>query len=309
VEEGAVVAEGLTKRYGDFTAVDGINLTVKRGEIYGLLGPNGAGKTTTVRMLTTLTQITSGNAWVNGYSVREEPLLVKRSIGLVPDVSNLYDELTVEENLLFAARLYNAPIERVRELIREFDLPANKKFGKLSSGFKRRTTIAAALVHRPEVLFMDEPTTALDVSSARNVRNLIRLLNKEGITVFITTHNMIDAESLPHRIGIIKEGKIIAEGKGRELKELMGKGMVVKLLVEPITSKLINEIEAYSPTFDEGFIVVTVEDVDEFLEELFDLKMRLGFKVKRISTELPTIEDVFVELTERNGCSCGGCPL
>ena len=305
----AVIAEGLTKRYGDFTAVDGISFRVRRGEIYGLLGPNGAGKTTTVRMLTTLTSITFGEAWVNGYSVREERLMVRKSIGLVPDVSNLYDELTVEENLKFTAKLYGAPLENVYELIREFELPAGRKFGKLSSGFKRRATIAAALVHEPEILFMDEPTANLDVRSAKAVRALVRALNRRGMTIFLTTHNMVDAELLPHRIAIMERGKIIAEGKRGELKRLVGRGVIVRFSVEPVSSGLLRALEPYSPAFDEGRISVVVEDADEFLEFLFGLKESLGFRIEYLSTELPSIEDVFMELTGENRCPCGGCPL
>ena len=305
----AIVAENLTKRYGDFTAVDGISFKVKKGEIYALLGPNGAGKTTTVRMLTTLTSITSGDAWVNGYSVREERLMVKKSIGLVPDVSNLYDELTVEENLRFTAKLYGAPMEKVGELIKEFNLPGKRKFGKLSSGFKRRATIAAALVHEPDVLFMDEPTSNLDIRSAKAVRALVRALNLKGMTVFITTHNMIDAELLPQRIAIIERGRIVAEGKRGELKRLVGKGVIVRFSVEPLSSTILKALEEYSPTFDEGRISVVVDDADDFLEFLFELRKELGFRVTYLSTELPSIEDVFMEFTEEKPCPCGGCPL
>ncbi len=304
-----IVAENLSKRYGDFTAVNGISFKVKKGEIYALLGPNGAGKTTTVRMLTTLTSITSGEAWVNGYSVKEDRLMVKKSIGLVPDVSNLYDELTVEENLRFTAKLYDAPMENVEELIKEFNLPAKRKFGKLSSGFKRRVTIAAALVHEPEVLFMDEPTSNLDIRSAKAVRALVRALNLRGMTIFLTTHNMIDAELLPHRIAIMEQGKIVAEGRRGELKRLVGKSVIVRFSVEPVSSTLLKALESYSPAFDEGRISVLVDDVDDFLYHLFELRKTLGFKVTYLSTELPSIEDVFMELTEESPCPCGGCPI
>ncbi|WP_297552883.1 ABC transporter ATP-binding protein [Thermococcus sp.] len=304
--EEAVVANNLVKRYGDFEAVRGISFKVRRGEAFALLGPNGAGKTTTVRMLTTLTSITSGEAYVNGFNVKTERLAVRRSIGLVPDVSNLYDELTVRENLLFMAKLYNAPRERVDELIREFELPADKKFGRLSTGFKRRVTIASALVHEPEILFLDEPTNGLDVHSARAVRALTRALNKQGMTVFITTHNMVEAETIPQRIAIMKAGRIVAEGKRIELAKLVGRKTVVRLSVEPLSSSLLRALERYNPSFEEGKLVFEVDDVDRFLEELYSLKAELGFRVTSLCTEIPGIEDVFVELTR---CPCGGCPL
>lgn len=303
----AIIAKNLVKRYGDFEAVRGVSFSVKKGEAFALLGPNGAGKTTTVRMLTTLTSITSGEAYVNGFDVKRERLAVRKSIGLVPDVSNLYDELTVRDNLRFMAKLYDAPLERVEELIREFELPADRKFGKLSTGFKRRVTIASALIHEPEVLFLDEPTNGLDVHSAKAVRALIRVLNKKGMTVFITTHNMVEAETIPQRIAIMREGRIVAEGKRSELAKLIGKKVVVKLSVEPLTSSLLRALEKYNVSFDEGRLLLEVENVDEFLERLYSLKTELGFRIESLCTEVPSVEDVFVELTK--GCPCGGCPL
>ncbi|ASJ03459.1 multidrug ABC transporter ATP-binding protein [Thermococcus profundus] len=313
VAEEAVMAKNLVKRYGDFEAVRGISFKVKRGEAFALLGPNGAGKTTTVRMLTTLTSITSGEAYVNGYDVKREGLMVRRSIGLVPDISNLYEELTVEENLRFTADLYDAPRENVSKLIKEFNLPAKKKFGKLSSGFKRRVTIAAALVHEPDVLFLDEPTNGLDVHSAKALRALIRELNKRGMTIFLTTHNMVEAETIPQRVAIMKGGRIIAEGNRTELPKLIGKGARVRLQIEPLSNKLLDALSNYGPTFDEGDLVFTVQDADAFMAELCRLKNQLGFRILKVSTEAPSIEDVFIELTvggsEGKACGCGGCPL
>lgn len=312
--KAVIEAKNLTKRYGDFTAVDGISFEVKRGEIFGFLGPNGAGKTTTVRMLSTLTSITSGEAYVNGHDVRKEKKAVKKTIGVVQDVSNLYDELTVEENLRFLAKLYDAPPENVSRLIKDFNLPAKKKFGKLSSGYKRRTAIVAALIHEPPVLFLDEPTVALDVQSAKLVRNMVQLLNKEGKTIFLTTHNMTEAETLPHRIAIINRGKIVAMGRRNELRKLVGKGVKVRFRVEPLSNRLLRFLEPYSPKPDGETLVVTVEDPDAFLEEFWELKRELGFKVLHLSTELPSIEEVFLQLTDSNEdlerpCACGGCPL
>ncbi|CAD5244077.1 ABC-type multidrug transport system, ATPase component [Thermococcus camini] len=309
-----IEAVNLTKRYGDFTAVDGISFEVKRGEIFGFLGPNGAGKTTTVRMLSTLTPITEGEAYIDGHDVRREKLAVKRSIGVVQDVSNLYDELTVEENLRFLARLYDAPMENVSRLIKDFNLPARKKFGKLSSGYKRRAAIVAALIHEPPVIFLDEPTVALDVQSAKMVRAMVRLLNKEGKTIFLTTHNMAEAETLPHRIAIINRGKIVAIGGRNELRKLVGGGVRVRLRLEPLGNKLLRLLEHYSPKPDGDSIVVTVDDTDRFLDEFWQWKEELGFRVLHLSTELPSIEEVFLQLTESNEdrerpCTCGGCPL
>ncbi len=313
MSEPIVRAVNLTKRYGDFTAVDGISFEVRKGEIFGFLGPNGAGKTTTVRMLSSLTTITEGEAYVNGYDVRKEKVKVKKSIGVVQDVSNLYEELTVEENLRFLARLYEAPMENVSKLIKDFNLPAKKKFGKLSSGFKRRASIVAALIHDPPVIFMDEPTIALDVRSAKMVREMVRALNISGRTVFLTTHNMVEAETLPHRIVIINHGRIVALGGRNEVRKLVGSEVRVRLKVEPLKSAIIHALEEYSPIFDEDSLLLKVEDVDAFMDELEELKRELGFRVLHISTELPSIEEVFLELTKEEngekGCACGGCPL
>jgi len=308
----AIVARDLVKVYDGLRAVDGVSFEVNRGEIFALLGPNGAGKTTTVRMLTGLTGLDGGEAYVNGHSVVREKLKVKASIGVVPENSNLYDELTVEENLRFTARLYNAPLERVGELVEEFRLPADRKFGQLSAGLKRRAVIAAALVHDPPVLFLDEPTKALDVRSARAVREMIGVLNKRGKTIFLTTHTMSEAEKLPHRIAIMNRGKIVAVGKRNELKRLIGGKVKVRLTVDPISSRLLRELSAYDPSFDGEGLLLHVDDVSEFIEFICSLKERLGFRVNHISTELPSVEDVFIELTsgeEERPCACGGCPL
>ncbi|WP_245612403.1 ABC transporter ATP-binding protein [Palaeococcus ferrophilus] len=310
----AIEARKLTKKYGDFTAVRGIDLSAKRGELFSLLGPNGAGKTTTVRMLTTLTSITSGEAHIEGHDVVKEKRRVKSIIGLVPDVSNLYDDLTIRENLKFLAKLYGAPMENVDRLIKEFNLPAERKFGRLSTGFKRRATIAAALVHEPRVLFLDEPTNGLDVQSARAVRGMIRNLNKEGVTVFLTTHNMTEAETLPHRIAIINDGRIVAEGKRHELRALLGKGVRVKLRVRPITNRLIRALDDFGVSFEEDYVTVVVNDIDAFLEYFTGVKRELGLTVVDFITEPPSIEEVFLKLTtdssgEESGCACGGCPL
>ncbi|ASJ10034.1 multidrug ABC transporter ATP-binding protein [Thermococcus sp. P6] len=310
-----ITAKNLTKKYGDLVAVDHVSFEVKRGEIFGFLGPNGAGKTTTVRMLSTLTKITEGEAYVNGYDVRRERLKVKKSIGVVQDVSNLYDELTVEENLNFLAELYNAPKENVERLIKEFNLPRRQKFGKLSSGYKRRVAISAALVHEPPVIFMDEPTVALDVHSAKLVREMVLSLNKEGRTIFLTTHNMVEAEKLPHRIAIINRGKIVAMGRRNEVRSLLGSGIRVRFKVEPLSNRLLRALEKYGPSFDEDLILIETGDVDGFLDELHELKGELGFKILHLETQLPSIEEVFLRLTDESNesptcrTSCGGCPI
>src|SRR4030043_2242305 len=204
----------LTKSYGPNLAVDHVSFDVKEGEVFGFLGPNGAGKTTTIRMMVGLTQPSSGTPFISGHDILKDPVKVKQTIGLVPETSNLYGELTSLENLIYQAELYGVARRerknRALQLLEEFGLKEHqeKPFQKLSRGLKRRLTIATALINNPTILFLDEPTTGLDVMSARGLRKLIGDLKKKGITIFLTTHYIPEAEGLCDRIGIIVKGKI-----------------------------------------------------------------------------------------------------
>ena len=188
-----IEVSNLTKYYGNLLAVDHITFEVPQGQVFGFLGPNGAGKTTTIRMLTGLTQPTEGSACVLGYDLASEITRIKKAIGVVPETSNLYDELSARDNLVFMGQLYGVPRrergERADALLRRFRLweKRNTPFAKLSKGMKRALTVAAALVHRPQLVFLDEPTTGLDILSARSLRALIGQLREEGVTVFLTT--------------------------------------------------------------------------------------------------------------------------
>lgn len=210
-----VIANGLKKNYNDFTALDGVSFSIKRGEVFGLLGPNGAGKTTTLRILSGLLKPTSGSALIMGNDVVSKPVAVKKVIGVVPETSNLYPELTCFENLLFAGRLYGMKSERAKtkadELLTMFGLDDKRDvlFAKLSSGMKRRLTMSASLIHEPPVLFLDEPTTGLDVMSARALREIIQSLKQKGTTILLTTHYIEEADRLCDRIAIIVKGRII----------------------------------------------------------------------------------------------------
>jgi ABC-2 type transport system ATP-binding protein len=219
-----VKAKGLTKQYGHLLAVDHVDLEVFEGEIFGLLGPNGAGKTTTVRMLTGQTKPTSGEALIAGYDIIHEPIKAKESVGVVPEVSNVYNEMSAWDNLVFAAELYGVSrIERGKraaELLKLFGLYERRgdKVGNFSRGMKRRLTIAAALIHKPRIVFLDEPTTGLDVQSSRAIRALLKQLNESGVTIFLTTHYIEEADQLCQRIAIINQGKIVALDSPEKLK-------------------------------------------------------------------------------------------
>ncbi len=223
--EDVIYVKELTKRFGDFTAVDEISFEVRNGEIFGFLGPNGAGKTTTIRMLAGLSKPTAGNASVLGFDIRSEIINVKRRIGVVPEISNLYDELSAFGNLLFMAQLYGvAPSlrkKRAEELLKTFRLYERKDgvFRSFSRGMKRALTIAAALVHNPEVLFLDEPTIGLDVVAARSLRNLMSNLHRQGVTIFLTTHYLEEADLLCDRVAVLVKGKILAVDSPQKLKE------------------------------------------------------------------------------------------
>lgn len=206
----------LTKHYDEILAVDHISFEVNKGEVFGFLGPNGAGKTTTIRMLTGLSKPMGGSASILGFDIQSEIINVKKSIGVVPEISNLYDELSGFDNLLFMAQLYGVPRtqrrKRVEELLKHFRLYDRKNdlFRTFSRGMKRALTIAAALIHNPEVLFLDEPTVGLDVVAARSLRNLISNLRQQGVTTFLTTHYLGEADLLCDRVAILVKGKILA---------------------------------------------------------------------------------------------------
>ena len=235
-----IATEKLSKSYGQTQAVDELDLEVRSGEIFGFLGPNGAGKTTTIRILTTLTKPSSGRACVDGFDVVGEAARVKRVIGVVQQHLSLDRELTVAENMEVHARLHHMSSrerrQRMAELLEYVELAqqAGQLVGDLSGGMKRRAMIARALLHRPKVLFLDEPTVGLDPHSRRRLWDLIRRMSADGSTVFLTTHYIEEAEALCHRVGIIHEGQIIALGSPRELRQRLGL-VAVEVVVDGAT--------------------------------------------------------------------------
>ncbi len=227
-ESEIIRAEGLVKRFGKLTAVDDLSLSVKRGEIYGFLGPNGAGKTTTVRMLTTMEVPDHGKIWINDLDIHSQFLDARRCIGVIQQQNSLDKDLTVKENIFHHALMQNLSVkgskERMNELAEVMELQdrMDTRVDKLSGGWKKRVSIVCSLIHNPDVLFMDEPTTGLDTQSRNLLWKMIRNINKQGTTIFLTTHYIFEAESLCDRVGIINKGKLIAEGTPQELKEKVG---------------------------------------------------------------------------------------
>ncbi|NWF55699.1 MAG: ABC transporter ATP-binding protein [Syntrophaceae bacterium] len=308
MENGKIIkVQGLCKRFGEIQAVDHLDFTVQEGEIFGFLGPNGAGKTTTIRILVGLLRPDSGSAWVNGYEVEEDPVRAKKSVGVVPEASNLYGELSAAENLVYMSQLYGVPANqwqpRTEELLKEFNLldRKNGKFQGFSRGMKRRLTIAAALVHRPRVLFLDEPTTGLDVMSARGLRSLIRGLKAKGVTVFLTTHLIQEAEDLCDRVAIIVKGKIRIIDTPGGLKERVKETEVLEIQPRPFSPSLLKMFEGF-PGVEKAALVEDKmrfygESVHQSICPILNRLEAEGFKVVKIQSLVPTLEDAFVKMT------------
>lgn len=225
MELGAIEAHGLRKTFKNIVAVDSVDLEVRRGEIFGFLGPNGAGKTTTIKMLIGLLRPTAGVARIGGYDIQRDTLAAKALIGYVPDQPFLPDKLTAREFLLFIGGLYRVPAPRIKrrgdELLELFDLQdhADALLGGYSHGMRQKAALAGALLHDPQVLFLDEPTVGLDPRSARLIKDILRQLAARGSAVFLTTHILEIAEQLCDRVGIIRDGRVIALGTMAELRQ------------------------------------------------------------------------------------------
>ncbi len=228
MENVLIKTENLTKRFGTATAVNGLNLEVRAGEIFGFLGPNGSGKTTTIKMLTGLLEPTAGSAFICGLDIVKEPAKAKALLAYVPDQPKLYGKLTAREFLALMADLYRMPREisrqRAQQLLAMFDLEnrADELLEGYSHGMRQKVILAAALIHQPRVLLMDEPTVGLDPASARLLKDVMAELARQGATIFVSTHILEIAERLCHRVGILKEGQLIAQGSPEELRSQVG---------------------------------------------------------------------------------------
>jgi ABC-2 type transport system ATP-binding protein len=281
--EEIIVTEKLTKRYGAITAIEDLDLQVHAGEIYGFLGPNGAGKTTTIRVLTTLTKPTAGQASVNGFDVVKEPDKVKKLIGVVQQHVSLDRDLTVKENMEFRARLHHLDSserkKRIAELLDYVGLTeeADRVVNDLSGGMKKRAMVVSSLLHRPKVLFLDEPTVGLDAQTRRRLWDLIRRLQLDGTTIFLTTHYIEEAEALCQRVGIIDQGRLIDLGEPLELRQRLGL-VTVETLVN-------NKETCYQYFADRAAATSYVQSLPP--------------EAKTVIIRESNLEDVFVELTGR----------
>jgi len=309
----ALHTQTLTRRFGDNTAVDGIDLDVAAGEIYGFLGPNGAGKSTTVRMLTTLLLPSAGSATVVGFDVRERADMVRLRIGVALQEAALDPKQTGRELLDLQGRLYGLDARqrrrRVDELLVLVDIgdAIDHRIGTYSGGMKRRLDLAAALVHEPEMLFLDEPTTGLDPSSRAAVWNEVRRLNIErGMTIFLTTQYLEEADALADRVGIIARGRIVAEGTPTQLKRSVGSDLIIVRCrpgdsqeVARILSTLDN-LGTIESSADE--VVVAVQRGAKAISPVAVALSEAGITVEGLTLRTPTLDDVFLHVTgERMG--------
>jgi ABC-2 type transport system ATP-binding protein len=308
-----VEVENLVKKYsnGGATAVAGISFAIRHGEIFSLLGPNGAGKTTTISMLSGLISPTSGDAWVGGRSVVKEPLAVKKLIGVVPQEIALYPSLSARQNLLFWGRMYGlggADLNRrAAELLDLVGLRdrAEDRVATYSGGMQRRINIAVGLLHRPEIVFMDEPTVGIDPQSRRNILETIKTLNQQGMTVLYTTHYMNEAEELSDRVGIIDHGKMIALGNQRELTRLVGENMSLRLHLnegdptEALANDLAQTPGVIQATTTNSSIVLITPDATALLPAVMSAAAQQEATIRSIDIQEPNLEAVFLHLTGR----------
>ena len=295
-------AENLSKRFGDRTAVEGLDLEVAPGEVFGLLGPNGAGKTTTVRMLTSLIAPTAGRAWVNGHAVGGDDDAVRRSVGVLTEVPGLYARLTAAENLRFFGRLHglddlDARIERYLKLLGLWER-RDDRAGSFSKGMRQKLAIARTLLHDPPVVFLDEPTAALDPSAARVVRDFIGGLRDAGRTIVLCTHNLDEAQRLCNRIAIMQR-TILKVGTAESLRaELAGDQLVVTVReVTPAVRAAVEGRIGDAPlTERDGRLAIATAAPDALAPELVAALVAAGADVLRVEVDRPSLEAVYLDL-------------
>jgi ABC-2 type transport system ATP-binding protein len=306
--ETAIEVKGLTKNYEEITAVNHINFEVRKGEIFGFLGPNGAGKTTTIRILTGVIKPNSGTAAIMGYSILKEPLKAKQIMSVVPEMANAYIDLTAWQNLMLIGELYGVSKkkrqERAHHLLKEFKLSERRNHlaRGFSKGMKQKLILCMALLTEPQVLFLDEPTSGLDVESARLIRDTIRQINKDGRTIFLSTHNMEEANKLCDRIAIINHGKIAAIDSPENLR--MESSSLKSVEVSFIKPVLVNELSRI-PNVTEAKkigdkIRLYTDEPHSVINSLTDYARSKGLTIVSLNTLAPTLEDVFIKLIKEH---------
>ena len=295
----------LRKNYNELTAVDRISFEVEEGEVFGFLGPNGAGKTTTVRMLTGIIKPTSGRISIMGFGIEQDPIKAKQLIGVVPELSNAYNELSAWNNLQFMAELYGVSKrvaeERAEKLLTKFDLYDRRdhKVKTFSKGMKQKLTIAMALMNDPAILFLDEPTSGLDVRSARLIKKMMRELNNAGTTIFLTTHYMEEANQLCSRVAIINHGRIAAIDAPEKLKMRIGglEWVEISFDMHVSVSDLPDIPQVLEVRSSGDKLQLYTDEPGSTISRLVDYARSTDRTIVTLNTLTPTLEDVFIKLT------------
>ena len=305
----AIEVMDLHKSFGEARAVQGVSFDVQRGEIFSLLGPNGAGKTTTISMLSCLLRPDDGDARVMGHSIRDDQMGVKSALGVVPQEIALYEDLTARENLTFWGKMYGLRGEalktRVEEVLGVIGLQdrARERVEKYSGGMKRRVNIGVALLHKPEVIYMDEPTVGIDPQSRRNILDSVVALKDRGMTVLYTTHYMEEAQELSDHIGIMDRGKLIAIGTHDDLVKLVGEQTRIDLTLDIPAENILSTWQAVEGvsrvSAENGLVTVLVDDSNDVLPRLFESATGQSARIISVDILEPNLEAVFLHLTGR----------
>ena len=311
MDMSGIEAVGLTKRFGSLTAVDGLSFEVGKGEIFGLLGPNGSGKTTTVRLLSCLIAPSEGSASVAGFDIRREALKVREAVGVLTENPGIYDRLSAVENMEFFAEAYGLRDKterdsRIRELLKFFDLWDRRgdRVGTFSRGMRQKLAIAKAVVHRPEVLFLDEPSSGLDPKAAKDIRDLMEVMSRqEKHTIVLCTHNLEEAERLCSRVMIIRKGAALATGSVEDLRKKLHGAPELEVSLEEVNDRLLKAtaklegVRAVNATV-KGTLIYDIDDPEARTPDVVRSLVQAGGRIKSVNILRPSLEDAYLELTK-----------
>jgi len=309
--ELVIETKELTKRYGDLTAVDNLNLKVYEGEVFGLLGPNGSGKTTTILMLLGLTEPTSGSVRVLGFDPARQPLSVKSRVGYLPELVGFYEDLTAWENIIYIAKLNGLPrreaYQRIERALKQVGLEevANKPVATFSRGMRQRLGLAEILIKEPKLIILDEPTQGLDPEGAREFLELIRKLKGQGITILLSSHILSQVQKICDRVGLFYQGKMVLEGSVSELaREVLGSAYRIQLEVQGIPEAIIKALKGIPGVQDVNHQAPDIYEVqakEDLRAEAVKAVVEAGGKLKGIMIEEPSLDEIYTRYFEKGG--------